>query len=121
MGDIFEDSKKQDVTTPGGFGSFHKSVIATKPWHETPAVSARVAVPVSSAPSNVVLVRGISQTTTKELLTMFFQSTKRSGGGPLENVDYRTFKSEATLTFYNTEGTLGMICLLLGILLMCPM
>ena len=112
MGDIFDDSKTQDVSTTGDSGSFHKSVIATKPWHKAPAVSARAPVPVSSAPRNVVLVRGISQTTTKELLTMFFHSKKRSGGGPLENVDYRIFRHEATLTFCNTEGTVCIICLL---------
>ena len=109
MGDRFDDSKTQDVTTTCDSGSFHKSVIATKPWQDTPGVSARAAVPVSSAPRNVVLVRGISQTTTKELLTMFFQSKKRSGGGPLENVDYRTLNNEATLTFCNIEGTVCVV------------
>ena len=110
--DTFDDSKTQDVTTTGDSGSFHKPVIATKPRHKAPAVSARAAVPVSSAPSNMVLVRGISLKTTKELLTMFFQSKKRSGGGPLENVDYRIVKHEATLTFCNIEGTVCIICLL---------
>ena len=92
--------------------SVHKQDIASRPRHESPVVSARAPAPLPLTPSNVILVRGISQMTTKELLTMFFQSKKRSGGGPLENVDYRTFNNEATLTFCNIEGTVCAICLL---------
>ncbi|KAI0221556.1 hypothetical protein LSAT2_027126 [Lamellibrachia satsuma] len=93
VGDTFDGSRTQDLT----------STSPAKSPYDTPGVKARAPVPVSLAPRNVVLVRGINQKTTKGLLTMFFQSKKRSGGGPLENVDYRIFRHEATLTFYNTE------------------
>ena len=78
--------------------SVHKQDIALRPRHESPVVSART-------PSKLVLVRGINQTTEETVLRLFFQNNKRSGGGPVDSIDYTRFKHEATITFCNIEGT----------------
>ena len=51
-----------------------------------------------------VLVRGISPTTEKEVLRIFFQSKRRSQGGKIDNIVYTKSKGEATITFQKREG-----------------
>lgn len=82
-------------------------------FHQTDnVVSARAAfVPTtvpSATPGNVILVTGIKSTTDEGLLRLFFQSRRRSGGGPVDEVMYKRFKGEATITFKKTEGNLYM-------------
>ena len=65
--------------------------------------------PCPAAPRNMVIVRGINQKTKKETLKMLFENKKRSSGGPVDNIDYKIFKHEATITFRNVEGTLHIV------------
>ena len=75
----------------------------------TTTVHAKAPAPCPAAPRNMVVVRGINEKTEKETLKMFFQSKKRSSGGPMDNIDYNRFKHEATITFWNVEGTLHIV------------
>ena len=56
------------------------------------------------APRNVILVSGIKETTTGELLKMFFENKRRSGGGPVKKLDYQSTKGQATISFHSEEG-----------------
>ncbi|KAI0210543.1 hypothetical protein LSAT2_004740 [Lamellibrachia satsuma] len=60
------------------------------------------ALPVST-PTTAILVSGIKQTTDEEVLKLFFQSNRRSGGGLVKNVDYRKSTGQAVITFYNDK------------------
>ena len=57
------------------------------------------------APRNVILVSGIKETTTGELIKMFFENKKRSGGGPVKKLDYQNNERQATITFLNDKGS----------------
>ncbi|KAK3606054.1 hypothetical protein CHS0354_006399, partial [Potamilus streckersoni] len=52
-------------------------------------------------PKTTVEVRGFSQDTSADALEMYFENTKRSGGGPIRNIEWKdevaliTFESEA--------------------------
>ena len=76
---------------------------------DTPTVSTRDTTPPAvthpAASRNVVTVSGINGTTTEELLRMFFQSKKRSGGGPVKDIHYWPTDGQATITFHSDEGT----------------
>lgn len=51
----------------------------------------------------VIIIRGLSQNTTKDALQNYFENTRRSGCGPVEEVD---FKGDwARITFESAEGT----------------
>lgn len=75
---------------------------------DNPSENARVDGPsaaVSPAASwNVILVSGIKDTTDKDTLKEFFECKRRSGGGPVDNIDYRKDKGEAVVTFFSEEG-----------------
>ena len=75
---------------------------------DNPSENARVDGPsaaVSPAASwNVILVSGIKNTTDKDTLKEFFECKRRSGGGPVDNIDYRKDKGEAVVTFFSEEG-----------------
>ena len=58
-----------------------------------------------TASRNTVTVSGIKGTTTDDLRRMFFQSKKRSGGGPVKDMHYRPTEGQATITFDSEEGT----------------
>ena len=75
----------------------------------TTTMHAKSPAPRPAAPRNVVIVKGINQKTDQETLEMFFESKKRSSGGPVDNVDYKRIKQEATVTFHNVEGTLYIV------------
>lgn len=51
----------------------------------------------------VIIIRGLSQNTTKDSLQNYFENTRRSGGGHVGEVD---FKGDwARITFESAEGT----------------
>ena len=58
-----------------------------------------------TASRNMVTVSGIKGTTKEDLLRMFFQSKKRSGGGPVKDIHYRPTEGQATITLDSEEGT----------------
>ena len=70
-----------------------------RPRHAVPPTIAPLA-----APRNVVLVSGIKETN-EELLKMFFENKKRSGGGPVKQLDYHNVEGQATITFFSDEGS----------------
>ena len=87
-----------------------KSDIAARPRDvTTTTMHAKAPAPRPAAPRNVVVVTGINQKTEKETLKMWFENKKRSSGGPVDNIDYKRFKHEATITFRNVEGTLHIV------------
>ena len=49
---------------------------------------------------------GLSPTTTKESLGGFFVNVRKSGGGPILNLDYNANNHTAKITFQNMEGNL---------------
>ena len=61
------------------------------------------------APRNVIVVSGIKETTTEELLKMFFENKKRSGGGPVKQLDYQNTEGLATITFLGDEGSYCLV------------
>ena len=51
-----------------------------------------------------ILVLGLAPETTREILELYFESPKRSGGGTVENVAYEDGRSWACVTFKSKEG-----------------
>ena len=54
--------------------------------------------------SRVIEVHGLAATTTKDSICMFFENTRRSGGGEVEHVDYTPEQGRAVLTFVKAES-----------------
>ena len=54
--------------------------------------------------SRVIEVRGLSAATTKDSISMFFENTRRSGGGEVEHVDYTPEEGIAVVTFVKAES-----------------
>lgn len=66
--------------------------------------------------SRVVLIRGLSKNTTEDALLNYFENTRRSGGGPVEEV--KISENTAQVKFESSEGNFvnGMgICVLLKV------
>ena len=61
-------------------------------------------MPVHSAPSSVVHVRGLSPTTSDEAIRMYFSNKRRNGGGPVENVERISYGSAALVYFSQPQG-----------------
>ena len=49
-------------------------------------------------------VRGLNTSTTDDAIEMFFESKRRSGGGPVEKVTRDTDNNVTYVTFENTKG-----------------
>ena len=54
--------------------------------------------------SRVIEVTGLGSSTTKDSIINFFENTRRSGGGPTENVEYHPEKGVAVITFESVES-----------------
>ena len=54
--------------------------------------------------SRVIEVRGLAAATTKDSICMFFENTRRSGGGDVEHVDYSPEQGIAIVTFVKAES-----------------
>ena len=52
--------------------------------------------------TSVVIIRGLSQNTTKDALQNYFENTRRSGGGDVEEVDIKG--DWARIKFESPEG-----------------
>ena len=50
-----------------------------------------------------VIIRGLSQNTTEDALLNYFENTRRSGGGPVEEVNIKGVC--ARIKFESAEGT----------------
>ena len=57
--------------------------------------------------SRVIEVHGLAATSTNDSILMFFENTRRSGGGEVEHVDYTPEKGIAVVTFVNAESKLA--------------
>ena len=76
------------------------------PASDTPVEPPRPAVPPPIVtPRNVISVSGIKGTTPEEVVKMFFENKKRSGGGPVKHLHYQPTEGRATITFHREEGT----------------
>ena len=54
--------------------------------------------------SRVIEVRGLAAATTKDSICMFFENSRRSGGGNVEHVDYTPEQGIAVVTFEKAES-----------------
>ena len=54
--------------------------------------------------SRVIEVHGLAATTTKDSICMFFENSRRTGGGDVEHVDYTPEKGIAIVTFEKAES-----------------
>ena len=54
--------------------------------------------------SQTIEVTGLASTTTKDSIVNFFENTRRSGGGEIENVDFTPDKGCAVVTFASAES-----------------
>ena len=54
--------------------------------------------------SSRILVTGLPDGTTVKDLTIYFQSTRDSGGGDVKNIDIDIDRRQAIVTFEDTEG-----------------
>lgn len=66
--------------------------------------------------SRVVFIRGLSKDTTEDTLLNYFENTRRSGGGPVEEV--KISENTAQVKFESSEGDFlnGIgICILLKV------
>lgn len=62
-----------------------------------------------NVPVMAVQVSRILDNWTRDLLSMFFENKKRSGGGPIEDVFINRSEHCAVITFENHDGTLQII------------
>lgn len=54
--------------------------------------------------SRTIEVTGLAATTTKDSISMFFENTRRSGGGEVEHVDFTPDQGIAVVTFVKVES-----------------
>ncbi len=54
--------------------------------------------------SRTIEVTGLAPTTTKDSIAMFFENTKRTGGGEVEHVDFKPDLGIAVVTFVKAES-----------------
>ena len=54
--------------------------------------------------SRVIEVRGLPATATKDYIYYFFENTRRSGGGHIEDVDHMPEQGIAIVTFVKAES-----------------
>ena len=58
----------------------------------------------ASKSTNQVLVEGINDNTTRDALSMFFESDRRCGGGDIDDIEYTVNSGRAVITFTTSEG-----------------
>lgn len=69
-----------------------------------------------SVPRTTVQVSNIPASFKQDTLRMLFENTKRSGGGPIENIEYDTNSGKALITFKDSAGIcLGTFCQVLDL------
>ena len=56
-----------------------------------------------SCQPRAIRVQGICKDTSEELLQLFFENRRKSGGGDLENVDYHNEEGIAVITFKDAD------------------
>ena len=56
--------------------------------------------------TDTIRVTGIDKPVSSDLLKMFFESKKRSGGGDTVKVDYKKEEGTAVVVFKKTEGNI---------------
>ena len=54
--------------------------------------------------SRTIEVTGLASTTTKDSIINYFENTRRSGGGEIENVEFTPKKGYAIVTFLSAES-----------------
>ena len=54
--------------------------------------------------SRTIEVTGLASTTTKDSIKNYFENTRRSGGGDIEDVEFMPEKGYAVVTFLSTES-----------------
>ena len=54
--------------------------------------------------SRAIEVTGLGPKTTKDSIAMFFENTRRSGGGEVEHVDFTPGQGIAVITFVKAES-----------------
>ncbi|XP_078371828.1 protein mono-ADP-ribosyltransferase PARP14-like isoform X2 [Oculina patagonica] len=59
--------------------------------------------------SRTIEVTGLAPATTKDSITMFFENTKRTGGGEVEHVDFMPDLEIAVVTFVKAESARGVV------------
>jgi len=53
---------------------------------------------------NTVKISGLTKNTPKEMISMYFENKKRSGGGSLRVIEYLKEKGKIVIKFDNPEG-----------------
>ena len=64
--------------------------------------------------SRVIEVTGLASSTTKDAIINFFENTRRSGGGDIENVECHPDKGLAVITFSSVESKCYFFLLTVG-------
>ena len=59
---------------------------------------------VGSGSFNTVKISGLMKDTSKEMISMYFENKKRSGGGSLRVIEYLKEKGKIVIKFDNPEG-----------------
>ena len=54
--------------------------------------------------SRTIEVTGLASTTTKDSIINYFENTRRSGGGEIEDVEFTPEKGYAAVTFLSAES-----------------
>ena len=52
----------------------------------------------------MIAVSGFKPSTDEEMLTMYFENTRKSGGGDIKEIDVNADKQQATITFVDDSG-----------------
>lgn len=69
---------------------------------------------VTSSPEAVcqelttVVVSGVTSSMSKDMLLNYFENSRRSGGGDIQDLNINVKKGKAHITFINSEGNLGV-------------
>ena len=71
----------------------------------------------SKVARRTIIVEGVTKSTSEELLRMLFESTRRTGGGEIEDMEYQPESERATITFQSEDGRFDYIHILEKILL----
>ena len=54
--------------------------------------------------NRMMAVSGFKPSTNEEMLTMYFENTRKSGGGDIKEIDVNADKQQATITFVDDPG-----------------
>jgi hypothetical protein len=76
-----------------------------KPRHEASVVREASLLHEDARKSPVVIeISGIPRSATKDMFAMYLENNRRSGGGPVANVDYNSATGYALVTFRDDSG-----------------